>query len=104
MPRVACLCGSMRFYNRMLKLAEQMTIANVIILMPHCVKSADRLIEAKLDVLHKRKIDMADYIIVVTDDTWYYGDSTKSEIEYALGTGKQVLINNGTVSIGYEGE
>ena len=43
-----------------------------------------------LDNMHKRKIDMADaiYVINVGD---YIGESTRSEIEYALSNGKKVL-------------
>ena len=43
-----------------------------------------------LDDMHKRKIDMADEIFVVNKDG-YVGTSTKSEIEYAIKTGKKVV-------------
>lgn len=42
-----------------------------------------------LDDMHKRKIDMADEIFVINVDV-YIGESTKSEIEYAIKTGKGV--------------
>jgi hypothetical protein len=42
-----------------------------------------------LDDMHKRKIDMADEIFVINVNG-YIGSSTKSEIEYALKTGKKV--------------
>ncbi len=42
-----------------------------------------------LDDMHKRKIDMADEILVINVDG-YIGESTKSEIEYAKRTGKKV--------------
>lgn len=42
-----------------------------------------------LDDMHKRKIDMADYIFVINKDN-YIGESTRSEIEYAENTGKPV--------------
>ena len=42
-----------------------------------------------LDDMHKRKIDMADEIFVVNVGG-YIGESTKSEIEYALKTNKKV--------------
>ena len=42
-----------------------------------------------LDDMHKRKIDMADSIYVINVDG-YIGDSTRSEIEYALEHGKEV--------------
>ena len=42
-----------------------------------------------LDDMHKRKIDMADAIFVINQDG-YIGDSTASEIAYAVRTGKKV--------------
>ena len=39
--------------------------------------------------MHKRKIDMADEIFVINVGG-YIGDSTKSEIEYAIKNGKKV--------------
>lgn len=42
-----------------------------------------------LDDMHKRKIDMADEIFVINVGG-YIGSSTKSEIEYAMATGKPV--------------
>ena len=42
-----------------------------------------------LDDMHKRKIDMADEILVINVDG-YIGESTRSEIEYAQSTGKRV--------------
>ena len=42
-----------------------------------------------LDELHKRKIDLADEILVLNVGG-YIGESTKSEIEYAFEKGKKV--------------
>ncbi len=42
-----------------------------------------------LDNMHKRKIDMADAIYVINVGG-YIGESTRSEIEYALKNGKRV--------------
>ena len=42
-----------------------------------------------LDDMHKRKIDMADEVFVINVNG-YIGSSTRSEIEYALKTGKKV--------------
>lgn len=46
-------------------------------------------IKIMLDDMHKRKIDMADEIFVINKDG-YIGSSTKSEIEYAMQTSKDV--------------
>ena len=43
-----------------------------------------------LDDMHKRKIDLADAIYVINVGG-YIGASTRSEIEYAKATGKEVL-------------
>jgi hypothetical protein len=42
-----------------------------------------------LDDLHKRKIDLADEVLILNVDG-YIGDSTRSELEYAQATGKIV--------------
>ena len=42
-----------------------------------------------LDDMHKRKIDMADEIFVINVGG-YIGESTRSEITYAINTGKKV--------------
>ena len=42
-----------------------------------------------LDDMHKRKIDMADEIFVINVGG-YIGSSTRSEIDYAVATGKPV--------------
>lgn len=42
-----------------------------------------------LDNMHKRKIDMADEIFVINVGG-YIGESTRSEIEYAIRNGKKV--------------
>jgi hypothetical protein len=43
-----------------------------------------------LDEMHKRKIDLADYVLVVSDETGYFGESTKGEIRYAAEHGKPI--------------
>ena len=42
-----------------------------------------------LDDIHKRKIDMADEIFVINVGG-YIGDSTRSEIDYAIEHGKKI--------------
>ena len=44
-----------------------------------------------LDDIHKRKIDMADAIYVINKNG-YIGSSTRSEIQYAIEHGKQVIF------------
>ena len=47
------------------------------------------LTQEMLDYIHKRKTDMADEIYVINVGG-YTGSSTRSEIEYALSTGRTV--------------
>lgn len=75
------------------------TIAGKIVLSIGCnTKSDSDLIalgeltpdaKAQLDELHKRKIDLADEILVLNVDG-YVGASTRSEIEYARNHNKTV--------------
>jgi hypothetical protein len=85
--RTITVCGSMRFYEVMLKFAAKLTLDGWIVLMPFCVveeAAQGGCIKANLDALHRRKIDLSRSILVVTDDAGYIGDSTRSEINYAL--------------------
>jgi len=98
-PRIVCLCGSTRFMDafRAANLSE--TLAGRIVLTVGCDTKSDadlivlgKLTEeakAKLDELHKRKIDLADEILVL-DVGGYVGESTRSEIAYAEGQKKRV--------------
>lgn len=46
-------------------------------------------VKIMLDDIHKRKIDLSDEIFVINKNG-YIGSSTKSEIEYAIKTGKKI--------------
>ena len=86
---ITTICGSMRYYDDMIGVAEHLTRHGQIVLMPHCVKNdeGDPINSDMLDEMHRQKIDMSDDIVVVGN---YIGDSTRSEIAYATRTGKHV--------------
>lgn len=94
---VVTLCGSTRFKDDFIKAQEFLTLAGCIVISVGLFGHADMKlgneitpeIKTMLDDMHKRKIDMADSILVINRDD-YIGESTKSEIEYALKTGKKV--------------
>lgn len=98
-PIVVCLCGSTRFMEawQAANLAE--TLAGRIVLSVGCNTKNDADLQrmgdltaakkAELDDLHKRKIDLADEILVLNVGG-YVGESTKSEIAYAERMGKAV--------------
>jgi len=85
------ICGSMRFFPQMLKVANELTTEGNIVLMPFVVTESPELKEM-LDSMHKRKIDMSHTIYVVSDETGYVGESTKSEIAYAHSKGRRVIM------------
>jgi hypothetical protein len=93
-PRVVCLCGSCRFKDTFIKYYAAETDAGRIVLsvgrfMPQTEQELKPEHKAMLDELHKRKIDLADEILVLNVGG-YIGNSTRSEIEYAKAHGKPV--------------
>jgi hypothetical protein len=99
-PRIVCLCGSTKFYEHFQRVNYEETMAGRIVLSvgfyPHSsVKAHGEKLgcteqqKKKLDKLHKRKIDLADEILVI-NVKGYIGESTRSEIEYAKKHSKKV--------------
>ena len=93
--KVITLCGSTRFKDDFERVNKELTLAGNIVISVGCFGHAgDTFTEEQkvmLDDIHKRKIDMADAIFVINKDG-YIGSSTKSEINYAIRTGKQVIF------------
>ena len=93
--RIITLCGSTRFMNEFIAEQKRLTLeGNIVISVGLFGHSGDNEVwseETKmmLDDMHKRKIDLADEIFVINVDG-YIGASTRSEIEYALNTRKNV--------------
>lgn len=95
-PTVVCLCGSTKFKDEFQRQNFLETMKGNIVLTVGFYGHADKEVyllrdEEKifLDDLHKRKIDLADEVLVI-NPKGYIGDSTHSEIDYALKTGKVV--------------
>ena len=93
--RVITLCGSTRFKEDFMRVQKELTLAgNIVISVGLFGHSGDDEVwtegtKEMLDDMHKRKIDMADEIFVINKNG-YIGESTKSEIMYAIQTGKLV--------------
>ena len=93
--KVITLCGSTRFKDAFIEAQKQLTLeGNIVISVGLFGHSGDEEVWAEgtkemLDDMHKRKIDMADEIFVINVGG-YIGPSTRSEIEYAIETGKAV--------------
>jgi hypothetical protein len=97
-PPVVCLCGSTRFVAEFNRQRKELTERGEIVLSievvttqarQHDPQHADPALKARLDELHKRKIDLADYVLVLNVGG-YVGDSARSEISYARTLGKPV--------------
>jgi hypothetical protein len=94
-PKIVCLCGSGRFKQAFDEAEFNETLSGKIVLTIGCnthdIARCKGLEHHKpmLDELHKRKIDLADEVFIINING-YIGDSTKSEIIYAMGLGKQV--------------
>lgn len=96
------LCGSTRFKKEFMEAQKRLTLEGYIVISVGLFGHSgdDEVWEGMdegtltrtkemLDDMHKRKIDMADEIYVINVDG-YIGESTRSEIEYALAQGKKV--------------
>ena len=92
--KVITLCGSSRFKEEFERINKELTLAgNIVISLGVWGHAGDTFTEEQkimLDDIHKRKIDMADAIYVINKDG-YIGSSTRSEIAYAVRTGKQII-------------
>jgi hypothetical protein len=101
--KIVTLCGSTRFAAIFRKLNLQHTVAGDIVLSIGCDSHSDEdlanladlgfdinEVKPRLDELHRRKIDISDGIVVVSDETGYIGNSTRGEIDYAIAHGKHV--------------
>lgn len=94
MPKIVCLCGSTRFGKEFDNANYRETMAGNIVLTIGCNMKSDtelfghlsevelKEIKTKLDELHKRKIDLADEVLILNVGN-YIGESTQSELYYA---------------------
>ena len=97
-PKIICLCGSTRFLEKFRDEGLRLTREGYIVLsigicapdsmvLAHPDSVEGREEKQKLDELHKRKIDLADEVLILNVGD-YVGESTRSEIEYAKTHGK----------------
>ena len=93
--KVITLCGSTRFKDQFMEAQKRLTLeGNIVISVGLFGHSGDEEVwkpgtKEMLDDMHRAKIDMADEIFVINVGR-YIGESTRSEIEYAMANGKQV--------------
>ena len=100
--KVITLCGSTKFKKEFMEVQKELTLkGNIVISVGLFGHSGDMEVwenmdegtmtktKEMLDDMHKRKIDMADEIFVINVNG-YIGESTRSEIDYAIKCNKKV--------------
>ncbi len=93
---VVTLCGSTKFKDDFIRVQKEFTLKQCIVISVGLFgHSGDKEVwsndtKTMLDDMHKRKIDMCDFIYVINKNG-YIGDSTKDEISYAINSGKDVF-------------
>jgi hypothetical protein len=105
-PTVVCLCGSTRFRELYARAFYDEEHAGRVVLSVPCYKDDPccKLPEeqARLDALHRAKIELADEIYVINPGG-YIGESTRAEIGYAIAKGKGVrYLEAGVVDLDYD--
>ena len=97
-PMIVCLCGSTRFVDTFNEWRKNLTYEGKIVLSIEIVTTqakkddpqfCNSKMKIMLDELHKRKIDLAD-VIMILNVGGYIGESTRSEIQYATNIGKPI--------------
>lgn len=92
--KIVTLCGSLKFKNEMMTVAEKMALEGYCILTP-VYPVSDKMKRTKeqlkkLKEAHFKRIELSDAILVVNINN-YIGDSTKLEIDYAKKLGKEII-------------
>lgn len=98
-PQIVVLCGSTRFKDAWYEQGKRLTYEGKIVLSVGDLDTSsaardvnvpiDPALKAALDDLHKRKIDLADEVLVLNVGG-YIGESTRSEIEYGEKIGRPI--------------
>ena len=93
--KIVCLCGSTKFKSKYEDLNLQETLKGNVVLSVGCFLHADGIPLDKeqkriVDLLHLKKIEMADVVIVINEDD-HIGESTARELAYAVALGEKEI-------------
>ena len=98
--KIVTLCGSLKFQNEMMIIAEKMALEGYCILTPvypvleNMERTEKQLINLKKE--HFKRIELSDAILVVNVNN-YIGNSKNLEIEYAKELGKEIMYFNDVI-------
>ena len=100
--RIITVCGSFKFKDEMMKVAEQLELTGNVALIPifPLNNNINAFTEKELTMLgkmHKEKIKLSDAILVVNVNS-YIGNSTKSEIDVAESLNKEIVYYTDLIS------
>ena len=92
--KVITVCGSLKFQNEIMEVAEKFNKTGVCVLTPVYPYNKElKLSDIDIDNMkkaHLKRIELADSIFVVNVNG-YVGESTKKEIEFAKEKGKDII-------------
>lgn len=92
--KVITVCGSLKFQNEIMEVAEKFNKTGVCVLTPVYPYNKElKLSDIDIDNMkkaHLKRIELADSIFVVNVNG-YVGESTKKEIEFAKEKGKEII-------------
>jgi hypothetical protein len=87
---VVTLCGSTKYFEQCMEANRQLTFAGWVVLMCgswghsyHKERESQGVDYSEVKKLHFVKILLSGAIVVVSDSSGYYGESTKAEIAFA---------------------
>ena len=92
--KVITVCGSLKFQNEIMEVAEKFNKTGVCVLTPVYPYNKElKLSDIDINNMkkaHLKRIELADSIFVVNVNG-YVGESTKKEIEFAKEKGKEII-------------
>lgn len=98
-----CLIGSTRFMESYVEANRELTLRGHIVYTVATISTASALKDTAhspitekekeiLDLVHLRKISESDSVVLITDETGYYGPSTRREMLWASILEKPLLV------------
>jgi hypothetical protein len=103
-PKIITLCGSTRFKDDYERVMREETLKGHLVISVGLFGHVEGLdmsgdVKKKLDVLHLRKIDLADEVLFINPGD-YLGESSRRELAYARVEGKEIRFMEPHTEVG----